>query len=1042
MKRVGRYLAVFLLVEVLLSLLIYARYQEISGQCLDVRQAELTAGYESTLDGMRRITQLAYEELVDTDRLAERLAEGDSASAERRSLARGWLYRELYPVYRKLRSLHLRQIQVTLADGRAFLRMHRPELYGDSVFEVRPILAKVQESGRPASGFETGRLQPGFRYVYPVERQGRVLGTIEFSLSFTAIREEMERLAVLEGAHYQFIVRRDRVVPKLFPAFETLFVPARLSGDYLVEDPRSTLRNEPTTHRLPEVIRRLDRRLAKDHAVQSGMAARRAFGVFAREGDRTFAVNFLPVTDSEREQVGYLIAYTPNDTQREIFQLALLSWLGGSGLILLVLLIHDRLRRSRHEMRTLAEHLGAGLYVLDRQGKVRYANRAAGKILGYHSAELEGRNAHELFHDAEADAEDDMGCALHDRPLDGELYTSDEIRFRHRDGRLIPVEVVSTPMEVDGRITGTMTVFRDITERKRTEERLAQVTTAFGNSEEGMIVTDPRETIIEVNEAFTRITGYRREQVIGRTPRLLKSGRHDRAFYAEMWRALEEQGFWRGEIWNRRRNGEIYPESLTITAIRDDAGRVTNYVGVFSDLSEIHATRDELERLAHRDPLTGLANRRAIEDRLERAIERARHRGGRVALLFVGLDRFKTINESMGHPAGDRLLMQVAGRLEDCLEKDDTLARIGGDGFGILLEGMDAGRAEEVAEHILRSLVEPYRLHGREVAVGASVGMALYPEHGPTGIVLLRNAETAMYRAKELGGERWVRYTDDLTSRAYNRLEMETRLRRGLERDEFSLAYHTQVDLRTGRLRGAEALIRWHNPLLGRVSPAVFIPLAEENGLVVPLGRWVLEQACRQAQTWRRDGLWDGIVSVNLSPNQLQATDLLDEVDAILAETGLPADRLELEVTETALMRQPREAIETLHALKSRGLSLAIDDFGTGYSSLSYLRRLPIDLLKIDRSFITDIPANGDDRAIVEAVIAMAERLGLTTLAEGVETSAQREFLAQRGCDAYQGYLRARPLPAEAFEALLRDEAARRSESSADDRPDGTGANR
>lgn len=250
------------------------------------------------------------------------------------------------------------------------------------------------------------------------------------------------------------------------------------------------------------------------------------------------------------------------------------------------------------------------------------------------------------------------------------------------------------------------------------------------------------------------------------------------------------------------------------------------------------------------------------------------------------------------------------------------------------------------------------------------------------------------------------------------------------------------MDLRTGRLRGAEALIRWHNPLLGRVSPAVFIPLAEENGLVVPLGRWVLEQACRQAQTWRRDGLWDGIVSVNLSPNQLQATDLLDEVDAILAETGLPADRLELEVTETALMRQPREAIETLHALKSRGLSLAIDDFGTGYSSLSYLRRLPIDLLKIDRSFITDIPANGDDRAIVEAVIAMAERLGLTTLAEGVETSAQREFLAQRGCDAYQGYLRARPLPAEAFEALLRDEAARRSESSADDRPDGTGANR
>ncbi|MGM0516907.1 MAG: EAL domain-containing protein [Pseudomonadota bacterium] len=1042
MNRVGRYLAVFLLLESLLSLLIYARYQELSGQRLDISQAELTAGYGSTLDGTRRITQLAYEELVDTDRLAESLVDGGSESAERRSLARGLLYRELHPVYRELQSLYVRQIQVTLDDGRSFLRMHRPEQYGDPVFDVRPILAEVQRSGRPMSGFETGRLQQGFRYVYPVEREGRVLGTIEFSLSFTAIREEMERVAVLEGTHYQFIVRRDRVEPKLFPAFETLYAPARLSADYLVEDPRSTLRNEPTTHTLPGIIKRLDRRLAEEGAVQSGMAERRAFGLFASEAGRTFAVNFLPVTDSEGEQVGYLVAYTPDDTHQEMFLLTMVFWLGGSVMILLVLLIHDRLRRSRHEMRTVAEHLGAGLYVLDRQGNVRYANRAAGKILGYTPAELEGRNAHELFHDGEADASDDLVCALHDRPLRGELYSSSEGCFRHRDGHLIPVEVVSTPMEVDGRITATVTVFRDITERKRTEERLTQVTTAFGNSEEGMIVTDPQENILEVNEAFTRITGYKRDQAIGRTPRLLKSGRHDRAFYVDMWRAVETHGIWRGEIWNRRRNGQIYPQFLTLSAIRDDAGHVTNYVGVFSDLSEIRETRDELERLAHQDPLTGLANRMVIEDRLEHAIERAKRRGGNVAVLFVGLDRFKTINETMGHPAGDRLLMQVASRLEDCLEKDDTLARISGDGFGILLEGADAGSAEKIAGRVIQSLIQPYQLSGREVIVGASIGMALYPEHAPNGIILLRNAETAMYRAKELGGERWVRYTDDLTSRAYDRLEMETRMRRGLERGEFSVEYHAQVDLRTGRLRGAESLIRWNNPVLGRVSPGVFIPLAEENGLVVTLGRWVLEQACRQAESWRRDGLWEGTISVNLSPNQLQAVDLLEQVDAILAETGLPASRLELEVTETALMRQPREAIETLHALKSRGVSLAIDDFGTGYSSLSYLKSLPIDLLKIDQSFIADITANGDDSAIVEAVIAMAERLGLTTLAEGVETPGQRDFLAQVGCDAYQGYLRARPLPAEGFEKLLRNEAASRSGSPADDGPDRAGANR
>jgi len=1023
MSRVGRYLAVFLLLEALLTVLIYARYQELSGQRLEISQAELTAGYDSTLDGTRRITQLAYDELVDRDRLAELVVQGGAESSERRNLARGLLYRELYPVYHKLRSLYVRQIQVTLADGRSFLRMHRPEEYGDPAHDVRPILAEVQQTGQPLSGFETGRLQQGFRYVYPIEREDRVLGTIEFSISFTAIREEMERVAALEGTRYRFIVRRDRVEDKLFPAFRTLYAPSRLSPDYFVEDPRSTLRNEPTFQSLPPAILALDRRLSEWDAVRYDMDEGRAFGVFARAAGRSFAVNFLPVEDSQGEQVAYVVAYTPDDTHQEMLMLTLVFWLGGSVMILLTLLIHDRLRRSRHEMRTVAEHLGAGLYVLDRQGNLRYVNQAAGKILGYTPAELKGRNAHELFHDGEADASDDRVCALHDQPLRGDLYSSSEVCFRHRDGHLIPVEVVSTPMEVDGKVTATVTVFRDITERKRTEERLTQVTTAFGNSEEGMMVTDPAENILEVNEAFTRITGYRREQAIGRTPRILKSGRHDRAFYAGMWKAIEADGVWRGEIWNRRRNGEIYPQFLTISAIRDDAGQVTNYVGVFTDLSEIRATRDELERLAHQDPLTGLANRMVIEDRLEHAIQRAKRRGGGVAVLFVGLDRFKTINETMGHPAGDRLLVQVAGRLEDCLEKDDTLARISGDGFGILLEGADEAGAEAMAGTVIEALLQPYQLSGREVVVGASVGLASYPEHAPNGIILLRNAETAMYRAKELGGERWARYTDDLTSRAYDRLEMETRMRRGLERGEFSVEYHAQVDLATGRLRGAEALMRWNNPVLGRVSPGVFIPLAEENGLVVQLGRWVLENACREAAAWRRDGLWDGTISVNLSPNQLQATDLVDQLDATLAETGLPADRLELEVTETALMRQPREAIETLNALKSRGLSLAIDDFGTGYSSLSYLKSLPIDLLKIDQSFIGDITADGDDSAIVEAVIAMADRLGLQTLAEGVETPEQRDFLSRVGCGAYQGYLRARPLGLEAFRELLVAEA-------------------
>ncbi|MFP4638964.1 MAG: putative bifunctional diguanylate cyclase/phosphodiesterase, partial [Guyparkeria sp.] len=848
----------------------------------------------------------------------------------------------------------------------------------------------------------------------------QVLGVIEFSISFAAIRREMERVAAVEGTHYQFIVRRELVETRLFEDFETLFMPAGLDLDYLIEDPRSSLVGQPDAPSDPDLVERLNRELAGDGRVERGMAEQTAFGVFARGAGATWAVNFVPVDNAEGRHAGYVVAYTPDSSHDEVVALSAIFWTVGTLAILGILLIHDRWRRSREAMRSVTEHLGAGLYLLDRAGRVEYANRAAGRILGYDRGELVGRDAHEMFHADEGLEGGGTGCALHEIPLRGKVYSTDRAHFRHRRGHLVPVDVISSPLELDGRITATVTIFRDITRAREVEQRLTQVSAAMGSSDEGMLVTDSDARILDVNRAFTRLTGYSREEVLGCNPRLLQSGRQDAAFYRSMWDAIERTGQWQGEIWNRRKNGEIYPEWLTISSIRDDAGRLTNYVGVFSDMSEIHATRDELERLARQDPLTGLANRSVFQDRLEHAVEHARRVGTGVAVLFVGLDRFKTINESMGHPVGDRLLMQVAGRIEQGVETDATVARIGGDTFGVIIEDeRDIEAVEALADRLLEAILEPIHVGGREVIVSASIGLAMRPQHGDDGLTLMRNAETAMYRAKEQGGETRAVYSADLTSRAYDRLELETRMRRGLERDEFSVHYQPQVCRKTGRVCGAEALIRWDNPDLGRVSPGVFIPLAEETGQVASLGRWVLETACRQARVWQEEGLPTITVSVNLSANQLHDSALPAEVDAILSRTGLAPNCLELEVTETALMRHPREAIETLNALKSQGIGLAIDDFGTGYSSLSYLKNLPIDRLKIDKSFIDGLPEGEDDRAIVEAVVAMADRLGLAIIAEGVETEAQQAFLDSIGVDIHQGHFFAPALSSERLRATL-----------------------
>ena len=561
------------------------------------------------------------------------------------------------------------------------------------------------------------------------------------------------------------------------------------------------------------------------------------------------------------------------------------------------------------------------------------------------------------------------------------------------------------------RLIGTHT---DITDRKRVEADLRRAAAVFGNTHEGVVITDPQGRVIDINPAFSRITGWEREAVIGNSPRLLNSGRHDATFYADMWRSIGEEGHWQGEIWNRRKSGEIYPEWLTISAVRDDAGTVVNYVGTFIDIGALKQSEARLTHLAHHDSLTDLPNRVLLLEELDRAIEAASACGGMGAVLFLDLDRFKNVNDSLGHAAGDQLLWLVSRRLRDLLPEGAMLARLGGDEFVCLIR--DVGQHEQasaLARRLIDDLNRSFVLSGgQEIFISASIGISLFPNDGAVANELIQHADAALYEAKGAGRSTHRFYEVLLTTAASIRLETEAGLRRALARDEFELHYQPLVTTVDGRVRGVEALLRWRDPVRGLIAPDQFIPIAEETGLIIAIGEWVLKTACRQMHEWLEAGLGLQTMAVNLSPREFQRPDIVRRITTVLEETGMSAKHLELEITEGALMDQGEEAEKRLAALKALGLRLSIDDFGTGWSSLAYLRRLPIDKLKIDRSFVRDMPGDPTAVEIASAIVSLAGNLGLEVLAEGVETREQFESLVQLGCDVVQGYLFAHPLPA------------------------------
>lgn len=597
-----------------------------------------------------------------------------------------------------------------------------------------------------------------------------------------------------------------------------------------------------------------------------------------------------------------------------------------------------------------------------------------------------------------------------------------EYRVRHPARGELWIEARAIPeAEPDGSVLWHG--FRlEITERKLAEAGLRRAAAVLASTPQGVVFAGTDDIITSVNQAFCTMTGYSEAELIGKPVTIIRSGRHTPEFYESLTRSVHELGHWQGEIWNRRKSGEVFPQLVTVSAMRDEAGRPVEFVRIYTDISQLKESESRFEHLAHHDPLTNLPNRLALRQRLEQGIARAGRIGGRGAVLFLDLDRFKNVNDSLGHPAGDELLQVVADRLAGRLRDNDVLARLGGDEFVVLLEDVEEPEdAAHVAQSLIAILSEPVVLSGeREVAVGTSVGISLFPDDGQSADDLIRNADAALYQAKAAGRSTYRFFTVELTRAAVDRLATEARLRHGIEKSEFVLHYQPLVDLRDRRIKGVEALLRWRDSAGGLVLPGQFIPVAEETGLIVPLGEWVMRTACAQMKQWRAAGIAIDTIAVNLSPKQFRERDLDERIQATLAASGLAAHHLEIEITEGALMEQARDAETRLAALKAMGVRLAIDDFGVGYSSLAYLKRFAIDKLKMDRSFVAGIPDDVADMEIVAAVIALARTLRLEVLAEGVETEAQLAFLSRHGCDTGQGYLFAHPLPTDEITALLR----------------------
>lgn len=681
-------------------------------------------------------------------------------------------------------------------------------------------------------------------------------------------------------------------------------------------------------------------------------------------------------------------------------------------------------------LETLMEHVPEGITIADAPDvKIRMVSRYALDLTGKTPDLREGIavNQHaQLWEIYEADGittADNHTLPLTRATQTGELVKDEEWVLGNAAGQRIPILCSAAPIKDEaGHITGGVVVWRDITQQKALHLKLQLAAQVLAQSHEGITVTDALGNIIMANEAFIKITGYTLTEVLGKNPRILTAGRHNKEFYRAMWEAILTQGHWSGEIWNRRKDGTIYPEHLTITGLRDTTGKITHYIGSFNDMSDAKAAENKIQWLSHFDPLTGLPNRTLLKDRTAHAISMVQRAGEPLTIMLLSIDHFKSINDALGHEVGDQLLSEMTKRLCASVRDQDTVARLGGKEFVLVLPGTPSTGAAHLASELLWKLAEPYDLGGHETTLTASIGIASYPENGTDFDSLFKAVEIAVHKAQSNGRDNFQFYNNEMYQQVLARDHMTKALRHAASLDQLQLIYQPLVDLQTGHISGMEALLRWYHPELGSVSPAEFIPLAEEAGLIRGIGEWVLRRACLDIRHWLDKGIKVPHVAVNVSPLQFHDPNLVTQIKRALDGSQIDPALLYIELTEGALMDDVPRSEAMLKELKSMGLKLSLDDFGTGYSSLSYLKRFPFDKVKIDQSFVRDITTNPSDSVIVKVIISMAHGLGLKVIAEGVETEAQCEFMRTSVCDEIQGYFFSKPISAQAMEDLLSED--------------------
>ena len=682
---------------------------------------------------------------------------------------------------------------------------------------------------------------------------------------------------------------------------------------------------------------------------------------------------------------------------------------------------------QRADVAQIAGHLSRQLQILDNlqecvitmdlAGYITSWNRGAEALFGYSGDEAVGQNV--LFLYADSDEASDSDAEL-DTSFFEPGHREFEVRRRRKNGEVFWASLQLTRMvDERGEPSGLIGYFSDISERRASEEAERLHACIFELSDEGVMITDMTRTIVSINPAFCRMLGFERDELIGQPDTMFNSERHDAAFYDTLWATVRRGDNWQGEMWVRRKSGEIFPVGISMGSVRDRRGEVSHFFAICTDITERKRTEGRIHHMAYYDALTNLPNRSLFQRLLDQALQEVQRKKHHGAVLFIDLNRFKPINDTLGHAVGDLVLQEVAHRLRNALRGADVVARLGGDEFVIgLFDVTDLSQINIVARKLLEALDPPILIDGREMAVGGAIGISIFPQDGDDTETLLRLADIAMYRAKQTGPDTFEFYSTDMNQRSVERLALEAALRRAIDRNELLLYYQPKVSLTTGLIVGAEALVRWKHPERGMVPPGDFIPLAEETGLIVPISHWVLAEACSQARRWRDAGMPAMRIAVNLSARDF-SPELPQRVMAALSEQGIDPEWLELEITEGMLMNRTERVIEMMAELQHLGITLSLDDFGTGYSSLSYLKRFPIHTLKIDRSFVINIPQDRDDCAIAGAIASMASQLGHQVIAEGVESPEQVAFLRLAGCDEIQGYLFSAPVPPERFAAMV-----------------------